>query len=133
MPEASAKPAARILKGLIQLKESLVLRTVASVPFLAPWRMVAAELDPRPTSGGKRRRSAESVHDGGVGVMGYCGGGTTDEAVRCVVAVEGDGKSCAVVRRVVPGRRGRGLGFKEGGRRWIGGGLAVGVVRRPNP
>ena len=30
------------LKGPIQLKESLVLRTVASVPFLAPWQMVAA-------------------------------------------------------------------------------------------
>ena len=34
--EAGAGPTARILKGPIQLKDSLVLRTMASMPFLAP-------------------------------------------------------------------------------------------------
>ena len=32
------------LKGPIQLKDSLVLRTMVPMPFLAPWRMVVAEL-----------------------------------------------------------------------------------------
>ena len=42
--EAGSGPTSRILKGPIQVKDSLVLRTMASVPFLAPWRMVTTEL-----------------------------------------------------------------------------------------
>ena len=37
-------PAARILKGPIQLREGLILSTVVSVSFLAPWWIVATEL-----------------------------------------------------------------------------------------
>ena len=44
MVEAGAGPTARILNGQIQLKESLILRTVESVFFLAPWRIVAEVL-----------------------------------------------------------------------------------------
>ena len=42
--EAGARPTARILKGPIHLKDSLVLKTMASLPLLAPWGMMAAEL-----------------------------------------------------------------------------------------
>ena len=38
--EAGAGPTARILNGLSQLREILVLSTVVSVSFLAPWRIV---------------------------------------------------------------------------------------------
>ena len=37
-------PTAKILKGPVQLSDSFSLRTLASVPDLAPWRMVAAVL-----------------------------------------------------------------------------------------
>ena len=44
MREAGAGPTERILKRPIQLKESLFMRTVALVLFLAPWRVVVAGL-----------------------------------------------------------------------------------------
>ena len=37
-------PAAIILKGPVQLRESLSLRTLLSVSFRSPWRIVAAVL-----------------------------------------------------------------------------------------
>ena len=37
-------PTTRIFQGLVQLSESLVVRTLASVSVLAPWRMVAVVL-----------------------------------------------------------------------------------------
>ena len=44
MAEAGAGPTARFLKRSIQLKDSLALITMAFVPFLAPLRMIAAEM-----------------------------------------------------------------------------------------
>ena len=41
---ADVGPTARTSKGPFQFRECFVLRTVASVPFLRPWRMVEAEL-----------------------------------------------------------------------------------------
>ena len=37
-------PTAKALKGPVQLSDSFSLRALASVPDLAPWRMVAAVL-----------------------------------------------------------------------------------------
>ena len=44
MLEVVVVPTVTILKGPFQLNESFVFRTVASVPFLTPWRMVEPEL-----------------------------------------------------------------------------------------
>ena len=62
MSEADAGSTARILKGPFQLRDSFVLSTVASVSFLAPWRMVEAELytqaQPPTLKGGEVERTA---------------------------------------------------------------------------
>ena len=64
---AAAGSTARIVNGLIQSKENLILRKVASLPFLAPWPTEAAEFRSTPNCRCLMvRRSAKGVHDGGV-------------------------------------------------------------------
>lgn len=62
MPETSDGPTPMSLNGSNQLKESLVFKTMASVPFLALWRMVAAVLQTHAQSPvddlGDRRRAS---------------------------------------------------------------------------
>ena len=60
---AGKEPTAIILKGPVQLSESFSLRTLLSVSFRIPWRIVAAVLytqtHPSAAYWGRRRRASE--------------------------------------------------------------------------